>query len=81
MEQKQSSYGGSVCEQLLPLSAKYPWFVAQNLGAENNSSSDQIFYTLHDPLAKYQCQIPELMGRRIRGYKLISPCYVGLAYV
>ncbi|PWA74764.1 cation/H+ exchanger, Cation/H+ exchanger, CPA1 family [Artemisia annua] len=68
MEQKQSLYGGSVCHQLPPLSEKYPWFVAQNLGADEDSSRDQYFYTLHDPLTKYQCQIPELLGRRIRGY-------------
>ncbi|PWA81719.1 hypothetical protein CTI12_AA185170 [Artemisia annua] len=67
MEQKRSS-SDSVCDQLLPLCAKYPWFVAQNLQAEENSSRDQIFYTLHDPLTKYQCQIPEMMGRHIRGY-------------
>nr|GEY79354.1 cation/H+ exchanger, cation/H+ exchanger, CPA1 family [Tanacetum cinerariifolium] len=65
MEQKQSSNGDS---QLPPLSAKYPWFVSQNLGADEDSSRDQYFYTLHDPLTKYQCQIPELLGRRIRGY-------------
>ncbi|GKC66913.1 hypothetical protein Tco_1099511 [Tanacetum coccineum] len=68
MEQKQSSYGGSGCDHFLPLSAKYPWFVAQNLGAEEDSSGDQYIFTLHDPLTNYQCQIPELLGRRIRGY-------------
>ncbi|PWA34801.1 hypothetical protein CTI12_AA615670 [Artemisia annua] len=68
MEQKQSSKGGSVCHQLPPLSAKYPWFVSQNLGADEDTSRDQYFYTLHDPLTKYQCQIPELLGRRIRGF-------------
>ncbi|GKD08622.1 hypothetical protein Tco_1188307 [Tanacetum coccineum] len=68
MEQKQSSDGGSVCHQLPPLSAKHPWFVAENLGADEDSFRDQYFYTLHDPLTKYQCQIPELLGRRIRGY-------------
>ncbi|GJR94427.1 hypothetical protein Tco_0266601 [Tanacetum coccineum] len=68
MEQKQSSDGGSVCHQLPPLSAKHPWFVAQNLGADEDSFGDQYFYTLHDPLTKYRCQIPELLGRRIRGY-------------
>ncbi|GJV37571.1 hypothetical protein Tco_1410048 [Tanacetum coccineum] len=87
MEQKQSLYDGSVCGQLLPLSAKYPWFVAQNLGEEEeeeeeeeedeeeedeeeeeDSCRDLIFYTLHDPPTIYQCQIPQLLGRRIRGY-------------
>nr|GEX54823.1 cation/H+ exchanger, cation/H+ exchanger, CPA1 family [Tanacetum cinerariifolium] len=69
MEHKQSSYGGSICDHLLPLSAKYPWVVARNLGAEEDSSGDKYFFTLHDPLTNnYQCQIPELLGRRIRGY-------------
>ncbi|GJW88583.1 hypothetical protein Tco_0163923 [Tanacetum coccineum] len=68
MEQKQSSYGGSGCDHFLPLSAKYPWFVAQNLGAEEDSYGDHYFFTLHDPLTNYQCQIPKLLGRRIRGY-------------
>ncbi|PWA86318.1 hypothetical protein CTI12_AA140910 [Artemisia annua] len=68
MEQKQSSNGGSVCHQLPPLSAKYPWFVSQNTGSDEDSYRDQYFYTLHDPLTKYQYQIPELLGRRIRGY-------------
>ncbi|PWA34802.1 hypothetical protein CTI12_AA615680 [Artemisia annua] len=68
MEQKQSLHGVSVCHQLPPLSAKHPWFVAQNLGADEDNSRDQYFYTLHEPLTKYQCQIPELLGRCIRGY-------------
>ncbi|GJZ35633.1 cation/H+ exchanger, CPA1 family protein [Tanacetum coccineum] len=67
-KQKQSLHGGSVCHQLPPLSAKHPWFVAQNLGPDEDNSGDQYFYTLHDPLTKYRCQIPELLGRRIRGY-------------
>ncbi|GKD93843.1 hypothetical protein Tco_1373680, partial [Tanacetum coccineum] len=60
----KSSDGGLVYHQLPPLSLKYPWFVSQNLGADEDSSIDQYFYTLHDPLTKYQCQIPELLGRR-----------------
>ncbi|PWA39502.1 hypothetical protein CTI12_AA572200 [Artemisia annua] len=64
MELKHN-YGGSVCGTLLPLSGKYPWFVTQNLEVEKDSS---IFYTIHDPLIKYQCQIPELLGKHIRGY-------------
>ncbi|GJU31021.1 hypothetical protein Tco_1174610 [Tanacetum coccineum] len=67
MQQKHVS-NDSVRDQLLPLSAKYPWLVAQNLGAEEDVSTDQIFCTFHDPLFKYQCQIPELTGKRIRGY-------------
>ncbi|GKA13612.1 hypothetical protein Tco_0693258, partial [Tanacetum coccineum] len=68
MEQKQSSNGGSVRHQLPPLCAKCPWFVSQNLGADEDSPRDHYFYTLHDPLTKYQCQIPELLGSCIRGY-------------
>ena len=67
MEQKHISIV-SAGDQLLPLSAKYPLFVAENLGAEEDGFRDHIFYSLHDPLSKYQCQIPELLGRRIRGY-------------
>ncbi|GJT47632.1 hypothetical protein Tco_0973789 [Tanacetum coccineum] len=67
MEQKHVS-NDSARDQLLPLSAKYPLFVAENLGAEEDGFTDHIFFTLHDPLSKYQCQIPELLGRRIRGY-------------
>ncbi|GJU03541.1 hypothetical protein Tco_1113879 [Tanacetum coccineum] len=67
MEQQHTLYN-TTCDQLLPLSAKYPWFVAENLGDEEDGSTDHIFYTLYDPLSKYQCQIPEFRGRRIRGY-------------
>ncbi|GKF87764.1 hypothetical protein Tco_0258641, partial [Tanacetum coccineum] len=41
MEQKQSLYDGPVCGQLLPLSAKYPWFVAQNLGEEEEEEEEE----------------------------------------
>nr|GEX31315.1 cation/H+ exchanger, cation/H+ exchanger, CPA1 family [Tanacetum cinerariifolium] len=68
MEQKQSSDGGSVCYQLPSLSPIYPLFVAQNLGDGEDCSRNQYFYTISDPLTKYHCQIPELLGRRIRGY-------------
>ncbi|GJU80776.1 hypothetical protein Tco_1283141 [Tanacetum coccineum] len=67
MEQLHNSCD-SVCDQLLPLSSKYPWFVVENLEAEEDGFSDHIFYPLHDPLSNYQCQIPELLGRHIQGY-------------
>ncbi|KAJ0958280.1 hypothetical protein HanPSC8_Chr01g0037191 [Helianthus annuus] len=63
MEQKRLSCG-LVCDQLSTLSVKYPWLVAQNL---EDDTKDQIFYTMHDPLSRYRCQIPELFGRCIRG--------------
>ncbi|KAL6586477.1 hypothetical protein OROMI_001465 [Orobanche minor] len=52
---------------LAALSASYPWLIAQNLEAEDNTS-DQIFCTIPDQLSHYQCRIPELFGRCIRGY-------------
>ncbi|PWA86169.1 hypothetical protein CTI12_AA142720 [Artemisia annua] len=56
------------CHSLVPpLSPKYPWFVAQNLEAEDDDTQGQIFYNLHDPMSHYRCQIPELLGKRIRG--------------
>ncbi|KAL6506991.1 hypothetical protein OROHE_022126 [Orobanche hederae] len=64
MDQKPVSCGGSgseVCYQLPPLSAKYPWLVA-------HGTEDQTFYTINDQLHRYRCQIPELIGRNIRGY-------------
>nr|GEZ38300.1 cation/H+ exchanger, cation/H+ exchanger, CPA1 family [Tanacetum cinerariifolium] len=64
MEQKHISYN-SAGDKLLP---QYPWFVSENIGAEEDGSTNHILYTLHNPLSKYQCQIPELSGRHIRGY-------------
>lgn len=65
MERTQVSCGGSVvCDKLPPLSAKYPWLVAQNL----DGTKDQSFYTVNDQLCHYRRQIPELIGRLIRGY-------------
>nr|XP_043632745.1 uncharacterized protein LOC122603945 [Erigeron canadensis]XP_043632746.1 uncharacterized protein LOC122603945 [Erigeron canadensis] len=49
--------------KLPSLSAKYPWFVVQNL----QDLTHQFFSTLHNPSLKYQCRIPELSGRRIQG--------------
>ena len=56
MEQQDSSYD-YVCDQSLPLSANYPWFVADNLGVEEDGSKDHIFYTLHDPLSIYKSSL------------------------
>nr|GEW67660.1 hypothetical protein [Tanacetum cinerariifolium] len=65
MEQKQEN--NSVCDRLPPLSAKYPWFVAQSLKAKDEGDiDDKIFYTIHEPLSQYRCQIPELRWKRIR---------------
>ncbi|PWA35061.1 hypothetical protein CTI12_AA613050 [Artemisia annua] len=64
MEQKQVSCGSV----LPPLSAKYTWLVAQSLEDEKNEIGDLFFYTIHDPLINYRCSLPELLGKRIRGY-------------
>ncbi|PWA30867.1 hypothetical protein CTI12_AA626130 [Artemisia annua] len=64
MEQISS---GSVCDRLPPLSAKYPWLVAQSLEDEENNIQDMFFYTIHNELSHYRCRIPELLGERIRG--------------
>lgn len=50
-----------------PLSPKYPWFVAQNLEAEEDDTQPHTFFNLNDPLSHYRCKIPELLGKRIRG--------------
>ena len=34
---------------------------------EEEDNGYQIFYTVHDPMSHYRCQIPELLGRHIRG--------------
>lgn len=60
MEQNPISCGN----QLPPISANYPWLVAQNL----DGTRDQTFYTIHDKLCRYQSRIPILSGRCIRGY-------------
>ncbi|XP_076960740.1 uncharacterized protein LOC143637175 [Bidens hawaiensis] len=60
MEQKPVVCGN----RLPPLSAHYPWLVAQNM----DGTGDQTFYTPHDRLCHYRCQIPKLLGRHIRGY-------------
>ncbi|KAJ9563271.1 hypothetical protein OSB04_008431 [Centaurea solstitialis] len=54
-------------DELATLSPEYPWLVAHDLDPEEDDTGDQIFYTLHDPMSHYRCQIPELVGRRIRG--------------
>nr|GEZ30941.1 Toll/interleukin-1 receptor (TIR) domain-containing protein [Tanacetum cinerariifolium] len=57
------------CSSVLPhLSPKHSWCVAQNSEAkEDDDTQVQIFYNLHDPMSYYRCQIPELLGKRIRG--------------
>ncbi|XP_071702640.1 uncharacterized protein [Rutidosis leptorrhynchoides] len=67
MEHDQKVSTGSTCDEFPLLSSKYPWFIVQNL--KDEEAIDTEFYsTLHDPpLIKYQCQIPELNGKRIRG--------------
>ncbi|GJV84320.1 phosphoribosylaminoimidazole carboxylase [Tanacetum coccineum] len=75
MEHKQISSGSVVP----PLSPKYPWFVAQNLEAEEDDAQPHTFFNLHDPLSHYRCKIPELLGKRIRvflwllGASLLQP--------
>ncbi|PWA57690.1 hypothetical protein CTI12_AA407020 [Artemisia annua] len=65
MRSKQRN--NSVCERLPPLSAKYPWFVAQNLEAKYEEDiRDKLFYTIHEPLSQYRCRIPEFRGKHIR---------------
>lgn len=67
MEQKQISCG-PVYDRLPPLSAKYPWLVAQSLKSkEEEEMGDQLFFNIHDPASYYQCRIPELLGKRIHG--------------
>ncbi|KAL9991777.1 hypothetical protein Hdeb2414_s1255g00999681 [Helianthus debilis subsp. tardiflorus] len=50
--------------QFPPLSANYPWLVAQN----PDGSRYQTFYRIPDQLYHYNCRIPELLGRLIRGH-------------
>ncbi|GKF85503.1 hypothetical protein Tco_0253330, partial [Tanacetum coccineum] len=50
------------------LSPKHSWFVAQNSESEKDDGTQaHIFYNLHDPVSYFHCQIPELLGKRIRG--------------
>ncbi|GJS25033.1 hypothetical protein Tco_0453665 [Tanacetum coccineum] len=65
MEQKQI-FSSSIYDQIPPLSANHQWIVAQNLDAKDETEV-QIFYSVHDPLRHYRCQIPELLGKHIRG--------------
>ncbi|XP_071686338.1 uncharacterized protein [Rutidosis leptorrhynchoides] len=53
--------------KLPPLSSKYPWFIVQNL-KDKHGIKTEFLSTLHDPLIKYECQIPEFYGRCILGY-------------
>ncbi|XP_071719699.1 uncharacterized protein [Rutidosis leptorrhynchoides] len=67
--QQQVSNGSASCDKLPPFSSKYPWFIVQNFKeTEDGTGTDtEFFSTLHDPLIKYKCQIPEFYGRRFRG--------------
>ncbi|GJR13704.1 hypothetical protein Tco_0796356 [Tanacetum coccineum] len=48
-----------------PVSPKHPWFVvAQN---PEDDTQVHIFYNIRDRMSHYCCQIPELLGMRIRG--------------
>ncbi|GKB00564.1 hypothetical protein Tco_0828557 [Tanacetum coccineum] len=51
-----------------PLSSKYPWLIAESIEDEKHNTQDQFFCTLHNELPHYRCRIPELLGKRIRGY-------------
>ncbi|GJU23913.1 hypothetical protein Tco_1157255 [Tanacetum coccineum] len=46
---------------------KHPWFVSQKVEDEGDNTQFHIFYNIHDPMSHYRCQIPELLGKRIRG--------------
>ncbi|GKE06772.1 hypothetical protein Tco_1398790, partial [Tanacetum coccineum] len=58
------------CSSVVPrLSPKHSWFIAQDSEAkEDDDTQVHIFYNLHDPMSYYRCQIPELLGKRIRGF-------------
>nr|GFB41724.1 hypothetical protein [Tanacetum cinerariifolium] len=54
------------CDSAIPpVSPKHPWFVV----AQNPEDDVQlhIFYNIRDRMSHYCCQIPELLGMRIRG--------------
>ncbi|KAI3720032.1 hypothetical protein L6452_20939 [Arctium lappa] len=67
MEQKHIC-SSPICDRLTSLSANYPWLVAQTFEQEEaDVTSDQVFFTVNDPMSHYRCHIPELLGRHIRG--------------
>ncbi|PWA68716.1 hypothetical protein CTI12_AA302230 [Artemisia annua] len=50
-----------------PLSSKYPWLIAQSI--QDDEKQDQfVFCTIDNELPHYRCRIPELLGKRIRGF-------------
>ncbi|KAF5823572.1 hypothetical protein HanRHA438_Chr01g0040661 [Helianthus annuus] len=61
MEPKQNTSSLAYDQKLPPMSAKYPWFIAQN-----PQSDYQIFYTINNPEYHYLRRINELHGRQIR---------------
>ncbi|KAJ9563793.1 hypothetical protein OSB04_008953 [Centaurea solstitialis] len=67
MAQKQIC-SGPIYDRLPPVSANYPWLVAQTLEEkDDNVNGEQIFYTVQNPTSLYRCRIPELLGRHIQG--------------
>nr|XP_043610000.1 uncharacterized protein LOC122581785 [Erigeron canadensis] len=59
---KKEEVSSVYCDQIPRLSANYPWFVVQDM---DDNMDVHIFSTLQNPLYKYQCRIPDLIGRRI----------------
>nr|GEW19355.1 hypothetical protein CTI12_AA475860 [Tanacetum cinerariifolium] len=56
-------------DRVPPLSSKYPWLIAKSIEEdEKHNAQDQFFCTLNNELPHYRCRIPELLGKRIRGY-------------
>ncbi|PWA81033.1 hypothetical protein CTI12_AA188990 [Artemisia annua] len=53
------------CDSVMP--PNHPWFVSQKVEDEGDNTQFHIFYNIHDPMCHYRCQIPELLGKRIRG--------------
>ncbi|PWA49872.1 hypothetical protein CTI12_AA475860 [Artemisia annua] len=52
---------------LPPWSSKYPWLIAQSI--QDDEKQDQfVFCTIDNELPHYRCRIPELLGKRIRGF-------------
>ncbi|GJR87329.1 hypothetical protein Tco_0211340, partial [Tanacetum coccineum] len=63
------------CDSVMP--PKHPWFVSQKVEDEGDNTQFHIFYNIHDPMSHYRCQIPELLGKRIRG--CFHGCWVVLS--
>ncbi|PWA42475.1 hypothetical protein CTI12_AA544390 [Artemisia annua] len=63
------------CDSVMP--PNHPWFVSQKVEDEGDNTQFHIFYNIHDPMSHYRCQIPELLGKRIRG--CFHGCWVVLS--